>query len=74
MMTVGQAAEALGVSTKMIRHYEAVGLLQPLKRSSAGNGVLTLADLHTLVFVKRARDLGFLLVQIGALLAFWQDG
>ena len=72
-MNIGQAAEASGVSAKMIRHYEAVGLVPAPNRSDAGYRQYTGAEVHTLHFIRRSRDLGFSIQQIGELVGLWHD-
>jgi MerR family copper efflux transcriptional regulator len=72
-MNIGQAATASGVSAKMIRHYEQVGLFPEPHRTDAGYRQYTEREVHTLRFIRRARDLGFSIQQIGELVGLWQN-
>ncbi|GJE37594.1 Cu(I)-responsive transcriptional regulator [Methylobacterium persicinum] len=72
-VTVGEAARLTGVSAKMIRWYEARGLLPPAPRSASGYRRYGEAEIRTLHFVRRARDLGFDVEAIAELLALWSD-
>lgn len=72
-MNIGEASKASGVSAKMIRYYEEIGLLPPAHRTSSGYRVYSDADVHRLQFVRRARDLGFAVAEISDLLSLWGD-
>lgn len=72
-MQIGQAAAASGVSAKMIRHYEAIGLVPAPDRRASNYRDYTRADVHRLGFIRRARDLGFSIEEIRALLHLWSD-
>ena len=72
-INIGAASKASGVSAKMIRHYEQVGLLPGPMRSEAGYRLFTPAEVNTLGFIRQARDLGFSIAQIGELVGLWQN-
>ena len=72
-MNIGQAAKLSGLSSKMIRHYESLGLIKPKGRSTAGYRMFNEFDLSQLKFIHKARVLGFSLEQIGQLLQLWKQ-
>lgn len=72
LFNIGQASDASGVSAKMIRHYEKIGVIPPADRTFSNYRVYSQNDVHTLQFVRRARDLGFSMKQIHELLGLWQ--
>ncbi len=72
-MNIGEASAASGVSAKMIRYYERIGLIPPADRSDAGYRIYGHADVHRLQFIRRARDLGFAVAEIADLLDLWND-
>ena len=72
-VNIGAAAQASGVSAKMLRHYESLDLLGRVARTDSGYRQYTEADVHTLRFIKRARDLGFSMAEIAELVDLWRD-
>lgn len=72
-MKIGQVSAATGVSQRMIRHYEKIGLISPAARRESGYRDYDERDVHTLRFVGRARDLGFPIEEIRQLVGLWHD-
>jgi MerR family transcriptional regulator, copper efflux regulator len=73
LMDIGRASRESGVSVKMMRHYESIGLLPKAARTLANYRVYGANDVHTLRFIRRARNLGFSMDQIRELLSLWQS-
>ena len=71
--SIGQAAEITGITAKMIRHYEQLGLIPKAARTLGDYRVYSVSDLHTLRFIRRARNLGFSIDEIAALLGLWHN-
>jgi Cu(I)-responsive transcriptional regulator len=72
-INIGAAARQSGVSAKMLRHYESLGLLGAVARTDSGYRLYSAADVHTLRFIKRSRDLGFSMAEIAELVGLWQN-
>jgi MerR family copper efflux transcriptional regulator len=72
-MNIGQASAASGVSAKMLRYYESIGLIPRAGRTEAGYRVYTDTDVQTLRFIRRARDLGLSIERIKLLVGLWHD-
>ena len=72
-MQIGEASKATGVSSKMIRHYESIGLIPQAGRRDSNYRDYGAEDLHRLGFIRRARDLGFSMDEIRDLLRLWGD-
>ena len=73
LMNIGEAAQASGVSAKMIRHYEENGFVPRAGRTVAGYRIYRESDVHRLRFIRRARDLGFSMKEIKELLGLWNN-
>jgi len=72
-VAIGTAAARSGVSARMVRHYERLGLLPSVARTDSGYRQYTAADIHTLRFIKRARGLGFSMDEIAELVGLWHN-
>lgn len=72
-MNIGEAAARSGVSAKMVRYYESLGLLTQVARTESGYRQYGPAEVHTLRFIRRARELGFSMAEIADLLKLWQN-
>lgn len=72
-VNIGNAARLSGISTKMIRHYEEIGLMPKAARTHSGYRTYSESDIHTLRFIRQARDLGFSMKLIAQLLSLWQN-
>ncbi len=72
-INIGEAASRSGVSAKMVRHYESLGLLPKVGRTDSGYRQYGDKDVHTLRFIRRSRDLGFSMAEIADLLKLWQN-
>jgi Cu(I)-responsive transcriptional regulator len=70
---IGEAARRSGVSARMVRHYEGLGLLADVARTDSGYRQYTATDIHSLQFIKRSRDLGFSMEEIAELVGLWQN-
>ena len=73
LLHIGAAAERSGVSAKMVRHYESLGLLGRILRTEGGYRLYSPADVHVLRFIKRARELGFSMAEVSELVGLWKD-
>ena len=72
-VSIGEAAQRSGVSARMVRHYEGLGLLPAVARTESGYRQYGEADIHTLRFIKRSRDLGFSMEEIAELVGLWNN-
>lgn len=72
-VAIGSAASLSGVSAKMVRHYESLGLLAAVSRTDSGYRQYSEADVRTLQFIKRSRDMGFSMVEIAELVSLWHN-
>jgi MerR family transcriptional regulator, copper efflux regulator len=72
-VNIGMASRMSGVTPKMVRHYESLGLLPSVGRTDSGYRQYSEADVHTLRFIKRSRELGFPMADIGELVSLWRN-
>lgn len=72
-MNIGEAADTSGVSAKLIRHYESIGLIKKAKRTASGYRVYADKDIHELNFIRKSRNLGFSMQEIKQLLGLWRN-
>lgn len=72
-VSIGVAAGLSGISPKMLRHYESLGLLGDVARTGSNYRQYSQSDVHTLCFIRRARDMGFGLDDIAELVSLWHD-
>jgi MerR family copper efflux transcriptional regulator len=73
LYSIGRASELSGVTSKMIRHYESLGLIPKAARTLGDYRVYTGGEVHTLRFIRRARGLGFSIAEIGNLVSLWRS-
>ena len=72
-MNIGQASKASGVTTKMIRYYDEIGLVRPSARTDSNYREYDEREINELRFIRRARSLGFSMPEITQLLSLWRD-
>ena len=72
-MNIGEAAKASGVNSKLIRHYETLGIIPKAARSDSGYRIYSDSDVHILRFVRHARNLGFSMKEIKKLVGLWRN-
>lgn len=72
-MNIGEAATASGVNAKLIRHYESIGVIPKVTRTESGYRIYSETDIHILLFVRRARNLGFSMKEIKKLVGLWRN-